>query len=103
MKHHRKSKFIITILSLFILFAGSTINMFYELNLQQVNGELIKEIVWGCPFFIITMHLSDYPAYYAPTFSYNPLGAILNFLIIFLLLRFLDSIWSKFFKKGDKA
>lgn len=99
MKYRWKSTFIISLLSLVILLAGSTINMFCELNLQQINGEYIEEIVWGCPFFVVIMHLSEYPTYLHPVFSYNPLGAILNFLIVFLLLKLFDIIRLKL-KKG---
>ena len=103
MKYRWKSTFIISSLSLIILLAGSTINMFCELNLQQINGEYIEEIVWGCPFFVVIMHLSEYPAYVHPVFSYNPLGAILNFLIVFLLLKLFDIIRLKLKKRKGKA
>lgn len=103
MKYRWKSTFIISLLSLVILLAGSTINMFCELNLQQINGEYIEEIVWGCPFFVVIMHLSEYPAYVHPVFSYNPLGPILNFLIVFLLLKLFDIIRLKLKKRKGKA
>lgn len=48
---------------------------------------------------MVIMHLSEYPTYLHPVFSYNPLGAILNFLIVFLLLKLFDIIRLKL-KKG---
>lgn len=61
--------------------------MFYQLYMIQELGNAITQVVWGAPFFIIVLYLSGSPTYFGAVFGYNPLGAILDFILIFVIVK----------------